>query len=313
MGRKAVNRPKNVDGQRATRTIFYRKILRKIVKGLFDVTGSEGFMNGINVDYILNTLITRGYIIFTETKAGVLPLRGTVTGNNYMYMPTTATIVVPGLDSMERTISEDCEILYLERTMDNWFWTFNDIIDVYAEQLASADGAIEVNLMNSRGAFIAEAETKAQAETIKSLYNDITNGDPLVVYRSNELSKDGLNVFFGNVKNNFIVDLVQDAKRSIMNEFLTVIGINNANTDKRERLITAEADANNVELAVNIADWKMNLKNCCDRINKMFDTINFEMKLKFDPEEISTVETGMEVEDDSGKFGRNMENTKSNK
>lgn len=306
MKRRGINRPKNVDGQGATRTIFYRRLISKIIKSRFDITFDEAFLNKISVDYILNTLITMGYIIFTDTPFGVLPLRGTVTGNNYMYMPTHANIVVPGITTMYRTIGEDCELLYFERTPENWFWSFASFIDIYAEQLASADGAIEVNLINSRSAFMAEAETKAQADTIKEMYNNITNGDPIVVYKTNELSKDGLKVFFGNVKNNFIVDMVQDAKRSIMNELLTFLGIDNANTDKRERLITAEAESNNVELAANVEMWKRNIDNCVKRVNKMFPELNFKMKLNFDPANSAVEKKG--ENNDAGKLSSTMGN-----
>lgn len=277
-----MGKPRKVDGQAATRTVFYKRIISRIIKGIFKVE-----CEGTNVDYLLNTLLYQGYVIFTDTSAGVLGLRGTVTGNNYMYMPTEATIVVPGLAEMHRKIGTDCELLYLERTSEAWFYTFRNLIDVYAEKFASTDGAIDVNLMNSRAAFMAEAETKAQAETIKKMYADISEGEPLVTYKTNTLSKDGLSVFFGNVKNNFVVDLLQDAKRSIMNELLTILGVNNANTDKRERLITNEVDSNNIELAVNVNLWKTNLKICTDKINAMFPNYNFSMKLAYDPEERS--------------------------
>ena len=100
--------------------------------------------------------------------------------------------------------------------------------------------------MNSRMAYVAEAETKAQAESIKLAYDKVSNGEPLVVYSKDvSLNSTGLNVFFNNVKQNYIADMVQDSKRTIINEFLTAIGVNNANTDKRERRVTGEVDAKN--------------------------------------------------------------------
>lgn len=50
--------------------------------------------------------------------------------------------------------------------------------------------------MNSRMAYVAEAETKAQAESIKLAYDKVSNGEPLVVYRKDvSLNSTGLNVF----------------------------------------------------------------------------------------------------------------------
>lgn len=297
---KSSYKPKNVNGQFAIRTQFYKQVIRNIIKGIFKITVPEGMTD----DYILNTLIYFGYVIFTDTEAGVLGLRGTVTGNNYLYMPTGATIVVPGLKEMRRKIGKDCELLYLERTTDGWFYTFRNLIDVYAEKFASADAAIDVNLMNSRAAFMVQAETKAQAQTIKTMYAQISEGEPLVVYKENELSKDGLQAFFGNVRNNFIVTELQDAKRSIMNELLTVLGVNNANTDKRERLITNEVDSNNIELAVNVGTWKRNMKNCTDKIKTMFPNCGFSIELAFDPEERSVADESSDVRRTVGNDSR---------
>ena len=75
-----------------------------------------------------------------------------------------------------------------------------------------------------------------------------------------------------------------DVKRSIMNEFLTEIGINNANTSKRERLISDEANANNEEIQTIVELWLDNLKKCCDKVNKMFN-LNIGIELRHKEEE----------------------------
>lgn len=276
-------KPKKVDGQKALRTMFYKEeVLTKIIKGLFHIEMPDEW----DRDYFLNVLIHRGFITITDTPAGVLALKGSLFGHNYQEIPTKARIVVPHLPEMTRTIGEDCTIIYLERKHTKAFFTFNQLLNVYAEKFASADAAIDVNLINSRAAWVIEAETKAQAETIKEIYDQISEGSPLVLYRKDALTKEGMQVFFGNVKQNFIVDMVQDAKRSIMNEFLTILGINNANTDKRERLITGEVEANNVELMVNTALWKDNLKRCQEEVNKLFPATNFKIELQFDQSKI---------------------------
>lgn len=274
------NQPKKVDGQIAARTEFYKTILFRVVKGIFDVTLPIDW----ELDYILNNFIHSGYIIITESPAGVLPLRGTFQGFNYFDYPTHCVISVPILESFTRTIGVDCQIIYLERMRTRTFFAFNQMVDIYAYKLAAADAGIDVNLFNSRVAYIAEAETKAQSETLKSLYNQIAEGEPFVVYRSNALSPNGkgLNVAFGNVKQNYVADLIQDSKRTIMNEFLTLLGINNANTDKRERLITDEVNANNIELMCNTNLWEENLRICMERVHNLFPSINFDIKLKFD-------------------------------
>jgi hypothetical protein len=72
-------------------------------------------------------------------------------------------------------------------------------------------------------------------------------------------------------KENFIAEDVQILKRKLINEFLTEIGINNTNQDKRERLTDDEVNANNDEVLANIQHWYDNLSEGIDKANKMFN------------------------------------------
>lgn len=288
--RLGIPEPRRVNGQIATRTEFYKTELFNQIKGIFEVEKPEEWP----LDYILNLLIHSGYVIIADTPAGVIPIKGSPYGYNFWDYPTKVRVTAPILNSFSRKLGVGAEIVYLERTRYRNYYSFNRLVEIYAYKLAAVDAAIDMNLFNSRLAYIVEAESKGQAETIKAMYEDISEGKPLVVYRSDAISKNGFQVAFNNLKQNYIADQLQDSKRTIMNEFLTLIGINNANTDKRERLIVNEVEANNIELACNIAEWKKNLELTCAKVNSLFPGINFNIRLRFDPMEIredsSTVE-----------------------
>lgn len=280
MNKYTATKPKDVNGTfMVTRTAHYRTELMKLVGGIFNIECPDDW----DKDYIRDTLLRYGYIIVADTDFGVLPLQGSLQGYNYFNNPTDVVISVPLIPGLHKKIGTDCELLYIQRIPEmRIYYNFVKIVNIYAQRLASADAAIDVNLMNSRMAYVAEAETKAQAESIKLAYDKVSNGEPLVVYRKDvALNSTGLNVFFNNVKQNYIADMIQDSKRTIINEFLTAIGVNNANTDKRERLVTGEVDANNQELVANTTIWKENLKRCCDKINAMFN-VGLNVTLQFD-------------------------------
>lgn len=275
--------PQEVNGQWTTRTMVYRELLETTIRGLFKITAPDDW----DEDYILSLLIHDGSFAIAKTVSGILPLRTSYSGLNYMNYPVNCVISVPVLPEMELSIGTECEIIYLQRNRSGYgFYTYDSLIDITAERLASADACIDINLMNSRVAYIAEAETKAQAASIKEAYSRVTNGEPLVVVRKGStngaMATDGLNVFFNSVKNNFIADVVQDEKRSIVNEFLTWVGINNANTDKRERLVTGEVDSNNDELSCNIAHFKRILSKQVKKVKKLYPEIDFNMEFQFD-------------------------------
>lgn len=275
--------PKDVNGLLTVRSMFYRDRLRTIVRGLIKV----GCPDDWDVDYLKETLINYGYVMVCDSLVGINPFFCSFTGYNYTMRPTGGIVSVPTILEFKKTFGEDAELVYFERRNGNRFTNYTQIINVYAEKLASVDGAIDSNLINTRFGYIVEAENKAQAETIKDAFSRISLGEPLVVVKEGVLTTgaQGINAFFNNVSNAFIVDRLQDAKRSIMNEFLTAIGINNANTDKRERLNSDEVNANNEELHYNIEEFNSNLKRCCDKVNAMFPNINLSIELKEEVEE----------------------------
>ena len=175
---------------------------------------------------------------------------------------------------MRRTIDVDCVLIKLQYDYTGIGWMINR----YATLLAMCDSGIAVNLINTKAAYVFKAASKAQAETIKKMYDDITMGKPAVFVGENgALNQE--NVYNLPVKENFVADDLQILKRKIINEFLTNLGINNTNLDKRERLTNDEVNANNDEVLANIQHWYDNLKEGIDKANKMFN-LNLTIKVR---------------------------------
>lgn len=252
--------PKDVDAQINTSTIFYKeRMLRKIFE-LFSFTVPEEW----DLDYFRQHLFLDGYVGVTDTAIGVLALKCAASGYNVFERPTKLIFANPVLGNFDRNIGADCEVIRLQY---NWLGIV-PILDKYAYLLAMCDSAVSVNLMNSKVAFIATAEGKAAAETIKTAYQQISEGNPFVCMSKD--SVDSISWELLNVKNTFIGNDVSLLKQTIWNEFLTEIGIPNFNRDKRERMITDEVNANNTETAFSMSHWLETIRGGMDRANKMF-------------------------------------------
>lgn len=254
-------KPSDVDGVMNTSAYYYRIYLLKKLFGRFIFTGIP---EGWDEDYMLETLLMEGFFCVTDTEAGILPLKCGLSGINVFQKPTTAVIANPVLGNFERTIDVNCVVVQLQPNYEGVY----PLINRYATMLAMCDSSIAVNLMNTKTAFIFGASNKAQAETFKQMYDKISCGEPAVYM------KDGLNdenFFPLQVKNNFIADDVQILKRKIINEFLTEIGINNSNLDKRERLTDNEVEANDQEVISNIQCWIDNITWGIRKVNQMFN------------------------------------------
>ena len=259
-------KPADVDGVLNTSAYYYRLYLLKKLFGRFTF---KNIPDGWDEDYMLETLFMEGFFVVCDTEAGILPLKCGLSGINVFQKPTTAVIANPVLGTFERTIDVDCAICQLQPNYEGVY----PLINRYATLLAMCDSSIAVNLMNTKAAFIFGATNKAQAETFKQLYDKISCGEPAV------FMKDGLNeenFFTMPVKQYFIADDVQLLKRKIIDEFLTEIGINNANLDKRERVTDNEIEANDDEVLANIQCWIDNISWGIEKINNMFN-----LKLQF--------------------------------
>ena len=69
----------------------------------------------------------------------------------------------------------------------------------------------------------------------------------------------------------YVTDKLLSDMRKIESMYDTEIGIPNANTDKAERLITSEVNANNVETSSRCNLWLDSLRKGIDKANSMYN------------------------------------------
>ena len=83
-----------------------------------------------------------------------------------------------------------------------------------------------------------------------------------------------------NVRNVYVTSDILNDMQTLENQFNTAVGIPNANTSKRERLITDEVNANNVDTAAKISLWLETMDRDIKRVNDMFG-LNLGVKYRF--------------------------------
>lgn len=222
-------------------------------------------------DYFLYTLYAYGYCAIINTdKFGVIPQWGALGGYNVYYRPTYCIITNPLIQGMKRpTIGVDCTIIKLQPD----YGGIMDLVNYYADMLALCAESIGINLINSHVSTVFPAQNKTMAESYKKMFDKIASGEPAVVVDKSLFDDTGKPVwtpFQANIKNEYIAsDILSDMKK-IEASFNTDIGIPNANTDKRERLISAEVNSNNVETAIRCELWLEELKKAVEETKEMF-------------------------------------------
>lgn len=224
-----------------------------------------------NKDYFLYVLYCFGRVAIINTdKYGAIPQACGLMGYNVFYQPTNAIITNPLLTgTLQPRIGSECIVLKLQPD----YGGIMDMVLYYANQLAACAQAIGVNLINSKTALVFFAKNKAQASSFEKAFDQLADGKPAIVIDKTLLKDDGTKAwesFVNDVRSNYIVGDVVSDMRKIMANFDTEIGIPNANTDKRERLITDEVNANNIETYSKCALWLEELQDHVARARDMF-------------------------------------------
>jgi len=239
--------------------LFQRYLLKKAL-GVFKWTLPEWW----DKDYFLYVLYTWGYVGILDSgpeNYGVIPQQVGLRGYNVFYRPREIVINNPLLQGIHtRTIDDDAVVIKLQPD----YSSIMDLVDYYAELLSQASASIEQNLWNTKLATVFFAENNAQQQSIKKAYQKMTSGEPMVVVNKELMDKDTgklrYEVMNRDVKQSYVIDDLLSDLRRIESEFDTRIGIPNANTDKRERLITDEVNANNVETHILADSWMDNIQ-----------------------------------------------------
>ena len=261
--------PRSVEGLNNTSVLYYTQQLIKKLFGVFEIQGAP---DGWDINYMKERIFLDGRLCVTDTAMGVLPLQTGVAGINVFNHPTTCVITNPVLGSFERLIDTDCALVLLQYDYGN-AWP---MINRYAALLASCDGSIAVNLINSRVAAIFGAENKKEAESYKLMYDQMTEGKPGVFIGEAMAKKLSERLMYNRVKESYVADQIENLKHQIMDDFLSDLGVENANTDKRERLITNEVESNYQEVRAGAEHWLDNINEGFTKANSLYN-LNLRM------------------------------------
>ena len=261
------NSPGTVHSQNTILVYYYKRYLLQKAMSVFEWQLPKTWSR----DYFLYVLYCWGNIAVVNTdKYGVIPQGGTLTGYDIYYQPTNIQISNPLLSGiLTPRIGVECTLFKLQPD----YGGIMDLVGDYAELMAIVSETISINLFNSKLSYVFAASNKTAAESFKKLYDQISAGNPAAVIDKNLFNDDGSTnwqSFFQNVGQNYIVDRLLSDMRKIESMFDTHIGIPNANTDKRERLVTDEVNANNVETYSKCALWLESLQESCRKANEMF-------------------------------------------
>lgn len=248
-------------------------------------------------DFFYWCLFAYGYVgIFDTDEFGLSFQPGALYGFDLYYQPVELIVANPKLNRRFK-IHEETELVKLCPDYRG-IW---DIICYYSMLLSALDSGINMSIINNKFAYLMGAKNKAAAETLKKIFDKIAAGEPAVVFDSSLLPNDPQSkeepwsfLERTNIKQSYITtDQLMD-RSTLLSAFDAEIGIRSLPYNKKERLVTAEAQSREQDSTARLMVWKSTLDSSLELVNEMFGT-NIEAEITYEGgEDLGTSEDNID-------------------
>lgn len=170
----------------------------------------------------------------------------------------------------------------------------NSMLDVemYARRLYEIERTIDVNVKAQKTPLVIRA-TENQRLTLKNMYMQYDGNEPFI-FGDKNLDMDGIKVLKTDAP--YVADKLNILKRQIWNEALTYLGIENSNTEKKERLVSDEVTTNLGGVEAQRFCRLNARRQAAKAINEMFG-LNISVDFRQETQTVTRKENGNETEE----------------
>lgn len=280
-------------GERAIELMHQRTIL-ELMMNRFQW---EGFPPEINVRWLELSIAEFGLAVFFQDRRldRFFAMRGSPTGQlNLVGDPVQYIVYGNGAYPPQTLGIKDCVPIWgnYTRIPDT------DIIQIYAKKFANIDRTIEINAQNARRGKVMKMNENSQL-SFANIDKQINDGAPTIKITDALSINDMYDVIDFGINPATITEL-SILRGRLWNELLTLLGINNANQDKKERLVAAEVSGNDDSITSLRAIHLNARRAACDQINDMY---GLDVSVDYAHEDMSEVATSELVDQQGGPGG----------
>ena len=140
-------------------------------------------------------------------------------------------------------------------------------MELFALRLYEAERTCDVNIKAQKTPVLVVVDEK-QRLMMENLYSQFDGNQPFIFGDSGQFNTDILKAI--KTEAPFIADKVMEYKKEIWNEALTYLGVNNIMLEKKERLVTDEANSNNELINLNLQSFLAPRLEACRQFNEKF-------------------------------------------
>ena len=252
--------------------VDYIERIKKICLSMFEWINLPSSMNS---RYLEECLFYLGQAsLLYDDKYGFINTKCTSDGRINIYgLPTDLTCysydyhtsrrLYIGLNGDEKQINEEAILV-----MNNYerIPTLSTC-ELFAKKLTNADLTAYINIQNQKTPVLILCNEN-QRLTLENMYSQYEGNRPVIYGDSDNLNINAIKSI--DTKVPFIADKVMEYKKEIWNELLTFLGINNLMLEKKERLVSDEANSNNELINMNLQSFLIPRQEACKKFNELF-------------------------------------------
>ena len=250
----------------------YRMYYNRLLDLAMSVFEWKNLPEGVDARMLEWWLMRHGYCVFfhdddlkdnPNCPEGYAVLECMLTGDwNMYYLPNQR--VAYSIDGMNVDLDEDNSVLIFNNYLrsDMIF-----VISQFAWRLANIERAIDVNASNQKTTKVIRVDEKQRLTATNFLMDVYGNKISTMVDKNVDLS--GMEPI--DLTSPFVADKLQVLKHQIWNEALTYLGVENVNTEKKERLISDEVFSNMGDVEAQRFTRLNARKQACSQIKSLFN------------------------------------------
>ena len=271
---------KFIDSLQINDSSYYDYLNRftKIALSMFEWVNLPKSMNARYLEmclfYLGNAALLKdkryGFINTKCTGSGDLNIYGLPTKLNcFSYDFNSIRTLYTGLNPMytdkQREAREDYECILVQ---NNWEGTPTiATLELFAYRLYEAQRTCDTNIIAQKTPVLLVAD-ETQRLFLENLYNQYNGNQPFIFGDKEQLGEQTLKCI--NTQAPFVADKITEYKKEIWNEALEYLGVNSLQTEKKERLISDEANSNNELINLNLQSFLIPRQEACKKFNEKF-------------------------------------------